>query len=126
MQILDTEVTILGGATIYGAGNYGAGVYSGGASNYVVFSPKSYEEVWEPNSIICNSDSLSLTTFAVYLDVATPDKCLGSTPNGNQDTVSLPAVELTMNNFLIGVWFGGDVGAHATAMMIGDSGALTP
>lgn len=124
MEILDTEVTTLGGATIYGAGNYGDGVYSGGANNYVVFNPRQYEEVWEPNEIACSTDSVSFTTFAVYLNQAVPQWCVGSTVNGNQDTVYLPALELTANDQLIGVWFGGDPGAHATGILIGSSGAL--
>jgi hypothetical protein len=123
-SVLDREQTILAGASNYGTGNYGDGIYSGGSNNYVIFEVKPYNEVWEPTMVICQTNSQSFTQFAVYYDIADPSTCLGMTYNGNQDTVYIPAVEMTANHRLIGVWFGGDVGSQASASLVGTSGQL--
>lgn len=124
MDVLDQQFTSLNGAASYGAGSYGAGVYGGSGGNYVLLYPQPYDVVWQPDSVIVNTDSLSFTTAAVYLDIAQLQNLIGSTYQGNQDTINLPAVLLTANHRLIVVWFGGDANANATATLIGDEGTF--
>lgn len=125
MDVLDTQITTLAGASIYGNGNYGEGLYGGaGTENYVVLYPQPFGIVWEPDSIIVNTDSVSFTQAAVYLDVTQITSCVGNSINGNQDTIDLPAVQITANHRLIVVWFGGDPGSTAFATLMGEEGTL--
>lgn len=119
MSALQQVSTQLGGSSAYGAGEYGAGLYGTAADNWVVLSP-TQGEVWDVDYVVCSSTSQSFTQFVVYINVLDQSGLLGTTYDGNGDMVQIPETVLRSADVLIGVWYGGDVGATATATVMGD------
>lgn len=123
------------GAGLYGYGLYGYGISTpGNVTGMIQIGPLVPHTWWTVSSVVIATASVNnLSTFYLYRNAISTGSIVGTSLNGNADTVAPATPPLTAGESLIGVWIGGDNGAQASMVLLGTisqtayaSGVATP
>jgi hypothetical protein len=113
------------GGSLYGYGLYGYGLYGYGSSlpgnvtGQCQIGPQVPHTWWTVTSVVIATASVNLSTFYLYRNSVLAANLVGTSLNGNADSVAPGTTPLTAGEILIGVWLGGDNGVQASMVLLG-------